>query len=88
MAVRCAKTDHIQSVLDAAGTNSWEMFSVVNSLLGKDSASLILPELDDQCVPSLRRRFRPSPSEQDLKRRRILPSIGPLILLVRLCQEF
>ena len=28
------------------------MFSVVHSLLGKDSASFFLPELDDQCAAS------------------------------------
>ena len=39
-------------MLDAAGTDSRKMFSVVNSLLGKDSASPILPELDDECTAS------------------------------------
>ena len=40
------------SLLDAAGTDSWKIFSVVISLLGKDFASPILPALDDQCAAS------------------------------------
>ena len=48
--VRRAKPDHIQSVLDTAGTGSQKMFSEVYGLLGTDSASPNLPEFDDQCA--------------------------------------
>ena len=51
-AVRRAKADHIQYVLDATGTDSRRMFSVVDSLLGNNSSSTILPELTDQCAAS------------------------------------
>ena len=42
--IRHAKSQHVQSVLKAVGTDSRKMFSVVNDLLGKKSASPILPD--------------------------------------------
>ena len=42
--IRHAKSQHVQSVLKAADTDSRKMFSVVNDLLGKKSASPTLPD--------------------------------------------
>ena len=46
--IRHTKSQHVQSVLKAAGTDSRKMFSVVNDLLGKKSASPILPDKTSQ----------------------------------------
>ena len=46
--IRHAKSEHVQAVLKAAGTDSRKMFSVVNDLLGKKSAPLVLPDLSSE----------------------------------------
>ena len=63
---------------------SRKMFSVVNSLLGKDSATPILSELDDQCAVSALCTFFQEKILTIAKLRRILLSNSPLTLLARL----
>jgi hypothetical protein len=46
LAIKQARVDHIQSELDAASSDPRKMYAVVDGLLGKDSSSPVMPDLD------------------------------------------
>ena len=46
--IRHEKSEHIQSLLKSAGTDSRKMFSIVNDLLGKRCETLVLPDMSSE----------------------------------------
>ena len=50
MEAKKARAEHIKEVLDGASNDPRKMYCIVNKLLGKDSVSPVLPEMEDQAA--------------------------------------